>query len=394
MTRRLPLLVALVLLAAAPAAARPWPFPEHLRDRLVWVHPLANYAYAPAWQRDWERALARDDGLRTTIGSVSTDDLLLRLELNLNRPLSGPWRFVARLDRRDALHVDRPRDELWLGFAAELVRGLEVEVQTDPAGPKEELDLRAGVLLTDAARTRYLRLALRWDDPLYGEKNDRGGAADATAAGPQWEARWAAGRWEAFSRGRYLSRWSRAFPDSATSPAVRAEAGRHGEGVLRVRRLLADGELVEAGLAHYRFTADEVRRDGADGYAYRHEWVHAHALAELAAGPRLVLRPELHWVRQWASGRGARAFAHTREDVIPALSVRLATGGRGAWELGYMGTHHRWEHTAGRQDAWTDKVKLGWLFAFTPRARLQASLSHELDLERFGGGNVQFQVLF
>ena len=43
---------------------------------------------------------------------------------------------------------------------------------------------------------------------------------------------------------------------------------------------------------------------------------------------------------------------------------------------------------------YTDKIKLGWSYAFTQVARVQFSISHELDLERFGGGNVMFQINF
>ena len=63
-----------------------------------------------------------------------------------------------------------------------------------------------------------------------------------------------------------------------------------------------------------------------------------------------------------------------------------------------MGTHHQWEYSIGDwlddRAGYTDKIKLGWTYAFLPTARVQFSLSHELDLERFGGGNVQFQMVF
>jgi hypothetical protein len=59
-----------------------------------------------------------------------------------------------------------------------------------------------------------------------------------------------------------------------------------------------------------------------------------------------------------------------------------------------MATHYSWTHAGSAVGGSTDKVKAGWIFAFTPRAQVQFALSHELELERFGGGNVQFQLLF
>jgi hypothetical protein len=392
---RLVLIGMACLLATAPAAAAPpWPYPDQLRDRLVWVHPLVNYAFDPRWQREWERELARGRAIRTNVGSVSTDDLLTVVQVNVSEPLGGRFRFLYRLDWRDALHVDLPEQQHWLGFAAAIVRPVEAELQVHPAADKEDFDLRAGLLLADAERARYLRVGARWDDFLYGKKNDRGGVSRQESRGVQWELRWAAGRWELASAGSYAGSWSRVYPDSALSPLVAAATGRRGEGSLRLRFLTRDDAFVEAGAAHYVFRGGERRRDPDDSYGYANEWLHAHALALLDLSARVGLRPEFHWLRQWASADGRRTFTHRREDVFPAVFVQLRPGGRSTWELGYMASHHSWEFSGRRVGGYTDKVKAGWIFAFTPRARLQCSLSHELDLDRFGGGNVQYQMLF
>lgn len=383
-----------LLAAAAAAAGEPWPYPDHLRDRLVWVHPLVNYAFDPAWQREWERELVRSAGLRTNVGSVSTDDFTTLVQVNVTEPLGGGARFLYRLDWQDALHRDTAAQQHWLGFGLALRPGLEAELQTHPAADKEELDLRAGLLVTDAERARYLRVAVRWDDLLYGKKNDRGGAAQDESVGVQWELRWAGGPWELASEGSYGSRWSRTFADSARSPDLAAASGRRGEGGLRLRHLLGDGGFLQAGLEHYDFAATEESRDGDGGFAYTNAWLHAHALAVVDLSPRVGLRPEFHWLRQWAAAEGRLPFSHRREDLFPAVFAQWRAGDRSSWELGYLAVHYQWRHTDGDQDGYTDKVKLGWIFAFTPLARLQLSLSHEVDLQRFGGGNVQYQMLF
>ena len=42
----------------------------------------------------------------------------------------------------------------------------------------------------------------------------------------------------------------------------------------------------------------------------------------------------------------------------------------------------------------TDKLKLAWTFLFSEHARALVGLSHEPELNRFGGGNVQLQAIF
>jgi len=150
--------------------------------------------------------------------------------------------------------------------------------------------------------------------------------------------------------------------------------------------------------SHYRFEAEDQGRGSADDLAYANEYVHLRGLGVVAVGGPWGLRPEVHWLRQWASSAGRRDFTHRREDFFPALFVELRTPGKSTWELGYMAAHYGWDYASGawrdESDGFTDKIKLGWTYAFRPDARLQLSLSHELDLDRFGGGNVQYQMNF
>jgi hypothetical protein len=392
--------VMLILGAVATGRADPlsWPHTTEYRSRLAWVHPLVNYSIHPAWQRAWERHLLQGGGVQITVGSVSTDDLFTRLIVNLDQPLSGPFRFQYRGNWRDGLHLDEELQEHWLGFELAVARPVGAFLHVHPTPDKEDMDLRAGLVVTDGTRERYLRLAVRWDDFLYGKKNDLGGTSDGERVALQWEARWAGGRWEAFTRGDYGTRSRRTFPDPAESPLLAAHERDRDEGSATLRFVLAGDDFVAAGVDHYRFAAAEAWHAPAAAYDYRNEVMHLRAVALLRTAATFGLRPEFHWLRQWADSAGWYAFDHRREDVFPALFVELRAPGRSTWELGYLASHHTWDHVdAGVPDHvadYTDKLKLGWTFAFTPVAALQLSLSHELDLERFGGGNVQYQMLF
>ena len=397
----LPVLVLLGLACLpdqAEGAAEDWPFPDELRSRLVFVHPLVNYAINPAWQRDWERRLVSANGVQTTVGSVSTEDLYTDLTLNITEPLNGRFRFLYRMVWREGLHLDVVRQEHWLGFEIGLFNRLAAYLQVSPTPDKEEFDLLTGLLLTDEARERYLRISLRLDDFMYERKNDLGGTSQEEPVGIQWELRHQIGPWELFSTGRYGSGSQRAYPDSSLSPAVAGSFRQDGASTVRLRHLLNGSDFLGIEASHYSFEASEQRRDGVDGFEYANEYVHLRGLGVVRIGGSWGLRPEIHWLRQWATATGRHEFDHRREDFFPAVFVELHAPGKSTWELGYLTSHHQWDFAAGgttdSRDGYTDKIKLGWAYAFLPTARVQLSLSHELDLDRFGGGSVQYQMNF
>ena len=393
------ILTLLILLASLPAGTTPdWPHATEFRSRLAWVHPLVNYAIHPAWQRDWERHLLDGGGLQTTVGSVSTDDLCTILTVNLDQPLSGRFRFLYRGTWREGLHLDEDMREHWLGFEMAVVGPIGLHLQTHPTADKEEMDLRVGLVLTDDSRQRYLRLSLRLDDFIYEHKNGLGGRSESEAVGLQWEGRYAGDRWEIFSTGYYGSPSRRTYPDPGESPVLAASFRDRGASTTTVRYLQENGDFLAVGVDHGDFAAAESWRDPTDSYDYRNESVHLRIQYLMRTQRTFGLRPELHWLRQRAHSEGYWYFDHRRDDFFPALFCELRAPGRSTWELGYLASHYRWDFTSAvgpeHVDDFTDKVKLGWSYAFAPRALLQLSVSHEIDLDRFGGGNVQFQILF
>ena len=382
----------------ADSAGGDWPFPDEHRSRLLFVHPLVNYAINPVWQREWERHLVNSNGVQTTVGSVATEDLYTDLTLNITEPLGDRFRLLYRMVWRDGPHLDLARQEHWLGFEMGLFGQVAAHLQVHPAPDKNEFDLLTGLMLTDESRERYLRVSLRLDDFMYEQKNDEGGISQEESVAVQWELRHQTGRWELFSTGRYGSGSQREYPDSDLSPAVAGSYRREGASTVRLRFLLGEPDFLGIEASHYRFQAAEQWRDGAEGFDYDNEFVHLRGLGVTGIGGPWGLRPEFHWLRQWASAEGRRDFTHNREDFFPALFVELHAPGKSTWELGYLASHHQWDYAArdwtDDYHGYTDKIKLGWTYSFLPTARVQFSLSHELDLDRFGGGNVQYQMNF
>ena len=74
-------------------------------DRAAPVHAVAG-----------SRGLATRDPwvnmLRTTVGSVATDDLATMLQVNVCEPLGERFRFLYRMNWLDGRHIDRDRQQL------------------------------------------------------------------------------------------------------------------------------------------------------------------------------------------------------------------------------------------------------------------------------------------
>jgi|GEM_PF-2376526 len=381
------------------AADPDWPFPDELRSSLAYLHPLTNYAIHPAWQRQWEKHLVTSNGLQASVGSVTSDELYTDVTLNLSEPLNRHFRFLYHLVWRQGQHLDLTRQQHWLGFELGLTAGLGLQLQVHPAPSKEELDLLTGLLWTDGTRERYLRISLRLDDFVYEAKNDQGGISDQERVAVQWALRYQLSSWEFFSTGDYGSPSRRSYPDAEVSPVIAAQERRQGAATARLRYLLTDDSFVAVAASHYHFAAIEGRRGTTDGFDYANEFVHLAATGYLTVADAWWIRPECNWVQQWASADGRRHFSHQRDDLFPALYLEWRSSKRARWELGYMAVHHRWDFVvpgviSDQSQGTTDKLKLGWTHEFKPTARLHLSLSHEPSLSRFGGGNVQWQLLF
>ena len=72
-----------------------------------------------------------------------------------------------------------------------------------------------GAILVLAAVLVGARVLVRWEDPLFEDKNDVEGMQGRAATSLEWTARGVAGRFEAFTQGLYGSGWERSYPDAA-----------------------------------------------------------------------------------------------------------------------------------------------------------------------------------
>lgn len=384
--------------AAAPAAAAEpdWPFERDLRNRLLLLHPLVNYAVHPDQRAAWERQRLAGSALLATIGSVHTEELLIDAQWALNAELAPGLRLRNDILWQQTRHLPFGRRDTWLGLEAAVTAQIAGVFQVQPAYDKEDLDLRLGFLWTpDAGRERYAQVLFVREDPVYAEKNPLGGRVQQAADGIDWLLRQESGRWTLTSTGRWRREFRREFPDPAQSPALARQSGRDNALDVRVAWAPAPRALAEAELALHETAAAQVHRDGVYTYGYAGWLRQLSVRGLLPLDRRWRLRVELHHVRQRADATGWRAFGYRRDETMAALFGEWRWNGRHQVEAGYLEAWQEWRYegepaSPGR----ADKISVAVRFGLADQAALLLALSHEVDMRRFGGFNVQVYSAF
>ena len=403
-TRAMYLGSALTLLGPTHAATQEpdWPFDQHYDSDLVYLHPLVNYALSPYWERDWERNLLRQSGVRVSVGSVATRDFLTESSVNVNQPVGDTrYRFLYLLDWFGGEHLDIGGVEQFMGFEASVVGPLGVLALVHPEPDKEDVDMAFGVVLTGEGRETYLRASVRFDDFLYGDKNDRGGESIQESVSLQWTGRYAIGRWEGFTSGRLSTLSERVFPDTILSPDITGETRVLDRARLLGRYLTSDESFAELDFWYYGFQDGQTWRNQVASYGYRNRlWVLNARYAVTFGGGSWRAWPGVRVLVQEAVAEGFRTYDFDRVDWMPSAFVEYFLSPSHSFDVGYMGSasdrtlEEADPETSFDQTSYSDKVKGGWTYHFSPLARMHVSVSHRVVRHKFGGGNVQFVMFF
>ncbi len=379
-----------------------WPFDDVYDSDLVYIHPLVNYALSPYWVRDWERNLASGSSVWGTVGSVSQKQFFTDVRVRVDEPLGDSrFRFLYSLSWLGGEHVDEEVLQQFLGFEMHLSGPLGAHALVHPTPDKGDLDAAFGLIVADSTRERFLRVSVRLDDLLYGDRNREGGVSEQDPIGVQWEGRYAWPAVEVFSQGHYGRGSRRVFPDETQTPMLAGGEHDRDHSRTRLRWVRTENTFLELDLLHYDFLTGEEWRESTQSFRYENRVVDlALRYAFPFAGGRWRAWPGLHVLDQESRAEGRMDERFRRTDVMPQVFVEYRFASADALEFGYMGSASDRllessdpERGIDRR-AWSDKVKLGWTHHFSPQARLQLSLSHEVAPDRFGGGNVQFLAFF
>ena len=381
-----------MLATFAVAGAPSWPYETGFRSYLLHVHPLVNYALHPDRLAGWERHRLQPAAFRGGFGSVATDELLVDAHWSLNPELSPGLRLRHDIDWKERRHLPVDRLDLWLGFELHVRDGIGAVVQVQPAEAKETLDLRLGAIWTSTDRTRYVQLLYALDDLVHDRKNDLGAVSRTRPRALHWLLRLERGPWRVASHGRWGRGFARDYPDAALSPERLRHEQTANELDARLRWRPDARTHLELSWIQHEDREVLVHRGVLElydlDYAGWYRVIGVRAVVPL--DDRWRLRGELHRLRRRAAATGRRGFDYHRTETLPALLAEWSWGARHAVEMGYLGTFYRWRY--GGEEArsgFADKVVGSLILGLRDEATLTVSLSHEVSLERFGGGSVR-----
>ncbi len=395
----------LLTLVSAPLFAElpdeeDWELENGYDTDLLFLHALANYSFDLEWQFDWERRRFADNALRINTGSVSSDELLTDVDLNINEALNDKWRFFGQFTRQGFRRRPLREDQLLLGLERSLFESSAIYVGANPEFGKEFLDIEAGYGWYADNREQYVRLGVRLIDTNWTSKNQEGGSQEQDPIKAVWTARLAlGGRTYLYTEGKFGPGFERVFPDPDESPELSRHDRREDQAEVRLTLKGDENRLWSVMLEYYNFEELKTFRVPGFDYDYENEQVNVGLEHVRYFGERHRLRLLAQFVDVEASSRGFRQHDYSRQDVIggafyeylwPQSAVMVAYAA-GRPDIRYESLVPEDSYDTGD---FTDKLIVGWRFSFSDNAIIRFSLSQEVSEQGFGGGAVQYQMFF
>ena len=404
MTR--PVLAVLTLLLFCPShgsevsAGDRWDLLDGYDFDLLYVHSLVNYAYDLEWQANWERRRFVDNGLRVNTGSVSSDQLLTDIDLNLNIQLNDKWRFLGQFTRTGFRRRQVREDQLLLGFERAIGASSAIYVTTNPEFGKDTIDVEAGYAWYADDREEYLRIGVRTEDMNWSSKNVEGGEQLEDPMRLVWAARIELGdRSWIYSEGDIGTGYERVFEDPELSDDVAAEDRAENAAELRFGRRGDDGQLWSVFIEYFDFEESRLFRSPGLDYDFENRQINGGIEHIRLIGERHRLRLLAQYVDASGSSRGFLEHDYRRHEVVagafyeylwPSSGLTVAYAlGTPDFELDALDPE-----VSFADSLYTDKVILGWRYTFSKDAEIRVTIAQAISNPGFGGGSVQYQMFF
>ena len=392
-----------VLLMSAIALAQvpdeDWELEEGYDDDMVYLHALVNYSHDLHWQLEWERRLLADNGLRTNVASVSAQELLTTVDLNINQDLNDKWRFQGRAFRHETKRRPGRDDQFFLGLERSILESSSVFLMVTPQYDKEFIDIYTGYTFYRQDRQQYVRVGILLEDLVFGSKNELGGEYEQEPVALQWAVRLGAEDWWIFSEGKRGTGFERVYPDAEASPELLRHDQRENYARLKFTSVVSNDVAWSVWVDWYDFAETKLFRQPGFDYDYTNTQLNFAAEYVHTLRDRHRLRFLAHYVQQEAGSTGFNEHDYDRTDVLggafyeylwPQSGLTLAYA-FGLPDARYQSLDDSRNFTL---DDYRDKVIVGWRHNFSADAQILFSISHEVSTQGFGGGNLQFQMFF
>ena len=387
-------------LAFAQSAGDRWDLLDGYDFNLLYVHSLVNYAYDLEWQANWERRRFAGNALRVNTGSVSSDQLLTDIDLNLNVALNDKWRFVGQFTRNGFRRRQVREDQLLLGLERSLGKSSAIFVTVNPEFGKDTIDVEAGYAWYADDREEYVRIGVRAEDMNWTTKNVVGSEQIEDPIKLVWAVRVELGEknW-LYTEGKFGTGYERIFVEPELSPDLAAEDRLENTAEVRFGHRGDEGTLWSVFVDYFEFEESRIFRTPGLDYDFRNRQVNGGIEHIRLIGERHRLRLLAQLVDVQGSSRGFLEHDYERQEVVagafyeylwPSSGVTVAYAA-GSPDFSFEALDPDESFSGGD---YTDKLILGWRYTFSENAEIRVSIAHEISEQGFGGGAVQYQMFF
>ncbi len=388
-----------VFLSADENNSSDWKFDDEYKATRIFLHNFLNYDFHPLWEFEYEKSLLKKNQSILSFGSTHVKDLSNKIKLNINEELGNGWWFRSNFYRHQTQYKNEQEQYLYLGFEKRIYKQLSVFSMCNAGYDKEFIDLDLGLALMDDTNKKYFRLAFSYDDFLYDEKNQSGGKVTGEPVGISWKIRFGKNKFQFFSEGKYIKPFQIKYQNPELSPELYLSETQSNNLTAKLYYFFKERTFTVLRFQHYVFWDKKKFYEPESNYSYLNEIDDIALKIHHRFNDKFALRPVIHYVIQNAAASGLRNYDFKRWELISAFYLEYFIK-KTMLETGLLGTTFNSElddmidlkdYDYANNDL---KFFFSWTYNFTKRTRLKFSVSHVFDIHGFGGGNLQYMMVF
>ncbi len=340
----------------------------------------------------------KGNGVRFSYGSASSKKLLHYEDININQSFGKGWGFRCYVNSQFSEYKDRSETLRFIEFQKSIFHGLSLCTAANLKYKKQDIDGKLGLLHVNKTRENYLQLFFCWDDLVYTERNDEGGRTTKNPIGISWLSRFSGEKWNIFTNGKLSTGFERDYKEKK-SPDRSHLKRQTSEANGKFTWYFTEKTRIEAELNHYYFFEKQLFRQSAQDYSYSNEIFHGVLRYLVPVWTTSQLDFEMHYVNQYARAGGYKQYTYNRNEYIPAVFLKRSSE-KYSVRIGYNGSFYNWDFDDyfnikdDSKDDFVDKLNLGFTYHFSQTAHVYLSVSHVLQLDDFGGGNMRYMMFF
>ncbi|MGM0508284.1 MAG: hypothetical protein ACQERZ_03870 [Fusobacteriota bacterium] len=383
----------LLLLILLPflTEASDWKYDNTEGDPRLYIHEVVNYNFNMNWDEVFQRKNYTNNLVRFSYGSISSKDLLDYEQLIINQNLDSKTWFRLYIDKYQGRYHEIGKDRRYVELHRKVGENIFISAFSDPDYKKHTVDIGCGILFINRDKSNYIHLNYIDEDFPYDKRNKIGGKTLKNPRGLMWTLSFEKDNKYIFSEGKFTKKFIREYSDIEKSPELKYHSQTNNFGTV------AGGISLNKLDLYFKFDIynifDQKRfynenrnyKYDKDIYIFRSNQIYP-------IGNELNLKVEMDYVYKKGNAKGYMNYNLIRTEKILGAFINKRIQ-KNILELGYFGSFINKEKNNFKEYSYIDKAILKWEYDFGP-SRLQVSISHVLQLQGFGGGNIQYFLSF